>query len=203
MRVRATVGLIAIACIAGLSGSATAGPAAALPVAGAGPTSRTAPEEVDIQKDPQALTKMETEATAVALGVKSLKDELLSKAMQARKDNDSVKYLCLSDKLNQLSKVKANIDAREASLTASANLVPPDLEKALHDYNMIREYDRHARKLEAEARTCIGSDLSFLGQDSVIATENPNVPPDVDLPDPYLGGSGGWFQPPVCVSCTQ
>jgi hypothetical protein len=212
MRVRATVAVIAIACITGLSGSATADPAPPK-VGSAAPAASV--EEVDIKQDPNALVRMQANAAKVADGVNKLYPELVARAAKAQLDHDPVKWLCLTNVVSQLNAVRQNIVNRQHMLSADAIVVQggtqagsradriADLEKALQDYNMIAEYDQQAKKLEAAANACIGVDMTYIGQDTVTMENNPNVPPDVDLPDPNGGWGDGWFQPPVCVSCTQ
>ncbi len=225
MRFRATMGLMAVACVCGLSGAATAEPQAP---ASPTPPSSTAMPELDlsaVEKNPAILTEMADHGRVAVMGVARIRGAVEAHLRDAREKHDSVKMNCVNDALNRIDALRTNITARNDALQRDSRaavgptgaVLKENADQAYHDYQMVAEYDRQGIQILAQANACIGSELSFTGAGSTQVFA-PDVPPPTDLPGDFGNGDLGgnvsqacledpalcaWVAPPICVSCNH
>jgi hypothetical protein len=120
----------------------------------------------------------------------------------ARQARDVVKTLCLNDKLSQIDVTNRSARDRQAALQAAVQR--NDVELSNHEFAILTVLRQRAEQLIAEANQCIGEEMAFIGQTSIITTIDPNqLPPGEDPAgypetDPTLVSG-----PPYCISCTR
>jgi hypothetical protein len=114
---------------------------------------------------------------------------------EARAARDVVKVLCLNDKLTQLEVViRSTRDRYAAFLSAQQR---GDVQRAGHEYMVLRVLRERARELVAEANQCIGEETGILGESEVTVDVDPMPDPAVYPQDPLVSS------PPTLSSPTQ
>jgi len=188
-----TGGAVAI-LVAVMSGVATA--QQALPRQAATPDA-----EVGFESRPKLTPQEEvTQADVVVARIDAAANSVRKQLEVARAvEHDSVKTLCLNDKLSQLD--VAYRSARDRRSDLSASVQRSDVELSNHEFTILTVLRQRAEQLGAEAQQCIGAEVAFVGQTSVVASVNPNLPVEegAQFPpaDPSLVTGA-----PQCVSCT-
>ncbi len=91
-------------------------------------------------------------------------------------EHDSVKTLCLNDKLSQLD--VAYRSARDRRVDLAAAVQRSDVELSDHEFTILTVLRQRAEQLGAEAQQCIGAEVAFVGQTSVVPYVNPSLPAD-------------------------
>lgn len=129
--------------------------------------------------------------------------------MEARKQRDVVKTLCLNDKLSQIDVAIRSARDRRQQLQAAVNR--NDAELSNHEFTILTVLRQRVEQLVAEANQCIGEEAAFVGETRTTVQIDPNIAPDET---PYPGydldptnpiprpGTDGTLDRPPCVSCT-
>jgi hypothetical protein len=116
--------------------------------------------------------------------------------MDAREQRDVVKTLCLNEKLTQLNVAIASAQERREALAAAAKRSDADL--ASHEYAILVVLRQRSDQLTTEANQCIGEEAGFVGQASVTATVDKDLPTEDPSDYPTFGVTTGI---PQCSSC--
>ncbi len=124
-----------------------------------------------------ALDRMLAAAQAEMASISHVQQSVEHNLMQARKQKDVVKVLCLSDKLNRVDATQKSADQRQKELVAAVGAKDGDL--ANHDWALFHTLTERASQLATEANQCIGNDANSEGTSvSVEVAPLPPPPPD-------------------------
>lgn len=94
----------------------------------------------------------------------------------ARRQKDIIKLNCVADKLVQ---TKVNVSIAEQAMTAlQDNVARSDEGGRTHEFTRLTIINQKVTVLGAEAESCIGEDLSFVGATRVDVDIDPNIPRD-------------------------
>jgi hypothetical protein len=128
--------------------------------------------------------------------MESMRQGVRRELEDARKQRDVVKTLCLNDKLNQLDVALRSAQERKHSLDLAAKRNDQDLSN--HEFTILSVLYQRAQQLDAEARQCIGKELTFTDESSVQMTVDEELPfeDSSEYPDPQI-----FLQEPQCASC--
>jgi hypothetical protein len=177
-----------------------AGTAAAQPAAGGGANNATS--QVPFQKK-TSLTPEEqlAEGTKHIARMEGAGNGVRKMLMDARKQRDVVKTLCINDKLSQIDVAIRSGKERQSQLGDSVKRKDVDLSN--HHYTIITVLRQRTEQLVAEANQCIGEESAFVGDTKTIVQIDPQIPPDeapypVPPTDPIVV-----IGPPQCTSCTE
>jgi hypothetical protein len=189
MRLRVTLRWIAIAVfVLGAAGSATAQPAA--------PAGTDA--QVGFERRPQLSPQEElTQADVVLARVDAAAATVQRQLESARQARDVVKTLCLNDKLSQVD--VANRSARDRQSALQSAVQRNDAELANHEFAIMTVLRQRVEQLTAEANQCIGEEMAFIGQTSIVTTVDPNLPGDDNTAYPPTDPTPV-TEPPACSS---
>jgi hypothetical protein len=188
---------ILVLAAVGVATVAFFGDALAQAVGGAPPNDDTAAGlKKQVQLTPEEMRTKSSNDVAV---IGSAADVVRKDLATARSKRDVVKTLCLNDKLNQLDVTMRSAQERHKNLEGA--LARSDNELASHEFTVLGVYRKRADKLSAEAKQCVGSEVGFLGETSIISTVDPKIPTDdgpLPTDDPL---SSLTVPPPQCASC--
>ena len=118
----------------------------------------------------------------------------------SRAQRDTVKTLCLSDKLNQID--VAVRSARERREALQAAVQRQDADRASLELNILGVLRQRSDQVMAEAQQCIGGHDPPIGGDSVIVKVDPGIPDEPYPMDPITTGTL-ITQGPVPVSAVK
>jgi hypothetical protein len=93
---------------------------------------------------------------------------------QARTKRDVVKVLCLNDKLSQIDVAIRSAEDRLTQLQAAVD--QKSVDRARHEFQIMKVLRDRVRELEAEAKQCIGEEVGFVGDSRVTVDIDPNIP---------------------------
>jgi hypothetical protein len=143
-------------------GAALAQPAAP-PGAAAASEEEQLPPALMLARSKEYLPQMEELAAGI-----------LEQVKKARKEKDVVKSLCLNDKHGQMDlALRTAVDrVQELEKAVAQN----DVERARHQYTVLRVLRERATTLVAEAQQCIGEDTGFVGDSDVTFEIDPSIP---------------------------
>ncbi|MFI5298011.1 MAG: hypothetical protein ACHREM_07930 [Polyangiales bacterium] len=116
--------------------------------------------------------------------VRKMSDEAVRRGQQ-----DMMKAMCLSDKVNQLQALSSSAAARQKQHESAVSVGDGDL--ANHHFAALGTLRRRAEQLDTEANQCVGEVGIFTGDTKLTSTVDPNI---VD-PDPGNTGGGGTTGP--------
>jgi hypothetical protein len=120
----------------------------------------------------------------------------------AREARDVVKTLCLNDKLSQIDVTNRSARDRQSALQSAVQI--NDVELSNHEFAILTVLRQRAEQLIAEANQCIGEEMAFIGQTSIVTTIDPNQLPPGEDPTGYPGTDPSIITgPPYCSSCTR
>ncbi len=193
MRLRVTLRWIVVAAfVLGATGSATAQPAAA----------EGTDAQVGFERRPQLSPQEElTQADSVLARVDAAAATVRRQLESARQARDVVKTLCLNDKLSQID--VANRSARDRQSALQAAVLRNDAELANHEFAIMTVLRQRVEQLTAEANQCIGEEMAFIGQTSIVTTIDPNLPGEDNTAYPATDPTP-ITEPPACSSdCVQ
>lgn len=182
--------------VVGLSGSATAQQQ--------GRTQQPlfdADAEVGFERRPQLSFAEELSQGDISVGRIDAAAGAVRKQLEVARavEHDSVKTLCLNDKLSQLDVAYRSARDRRGDLASAVQRT--DSELATHEFTILTVLRQRAEQLGAEAQQCIGAEVAFVGQTAVSADVNPTLPIEegAQFPpaDPSLVTGS-----PQCTSCT-
>jgi len=193
-RMSRTGALVAL-LVAGMSGAAVA-QQQVLPQ-----QAPTTDAEVGFESRPQLTPQEEvTQSEVIAARIDAAASAVRKQLEVARAvEHDSVKTLCLNDKLSQLDVAFRSARDRRSDLTAAVQR--SDIEMSNHEFTILTVLRQRAEQLAAEAQQCIGAEVAFVGQTSVVADVNPSLPTEEGAQFPPVDPSlvtGA----PQCASCT-
>lgn len=190
---------ISAVCVIGL-GAAQAQPAGGTPPAGgSGTPGGAATTQAGSQRTVTlSIDEVKKQASEAVNRVSQVSDVIRKMLEKARTDKDSVKILCLDDKLNQIDALVRSAGPRKQSLDGAAQTRNEDLVK--HEYTILSEYKKQADKLLGEANQCVGSELTVVTDTSITSSVDPTLPDDSTGP----GGSVIiLFDPPPPTSSSE
>jgi hypothetical protein len=193
MRVMKKPWAIACLCVVTLTG---VGIAVAQEPAGAAPAA--APKEVsggaDVSLSPQ---QMLDKVRGMIPEMEKLRATVSAQLLEAKKNRDVVKALCLDDKVKQMKLATDTAKDRVVDLTSAVTQNDPDRSK--HEFTVIQVLRERVQTLVAEAQQCIGEETGFVGNSDVVMTVDPAIPDTdpSDFPDDPLVS-----EPPVLSSPT-
>jgi len=113
----------------------------------------------------------------------------------ARRNRDTVKVTCLSDKLAQIEVANRSAKDRYTSLKAAAARGEADVRN--HEFSVLGVLRKRVEQLDSEANQCIGEEIGFPGETKITYTIDPNIA-TVDPNAP--GGVDGVLVPPLPAS---
>jgi hypothetical protein len=129
----------------------------------------------------------------------------LADAAQQGGQQDAMKSMCLSDKVNQLQQIASSATSRQSAYSSA--VTAGDTDQANHHYSAMTTLRRRAEGLESEANQCVGEGKVFSGDSNVTTTIDPNIAPD---PNDGNQGSGNGTGapgtptlPPITGSATK
>lgn len=140
-----------------------------------------------IRKAYEALARME-----------SLRATIQREKTTAEKKKDTVKQLCLDDKLNQLNKSIDTAKTVKEELEAALASNPPDTDLANSSAQIISELASGTKAIQDSANKCIGKESSQVGESSTSMTVSTTMPSSQDTDNMEIPELR---QPPVCTSC--
>jgi hypothetical protein len=179
--------------VLGAAGSATAQPAAP-PVVAPVPTDA----EVGFERRPRLSPQEElTQADAVLARIDAAVATVRRQLETARQARDVVKTLCLNDKMSQTD--VANRSARDRQAALQSAVLRNDAELANHEFAILTVLRQRVEQLTAEANQCIGEEMAFIGQTSIVTTIDPNLPGDDNTLNPSTDPTPV-TEPPACSS---
>jgi hypothetical protein len=114
-------------------------------------------------------------------------------------EHDSVKTLCLNDKLSQLDVALRSARDRRTDLIAAVQRT--DVELSNHEFTILTVLRQRSEQLGAEAQQCIGAEVAFVGQTTVVPYVNPSLPAEEGAQFPPADPSVVTASP-QCASCT-
>jgi hypothetical protein len=128
--------------------------------------------------------------------MESMRQSVRRELEEARNQRDVVKTLCLNDKLNQIDVAIRSASERKHSLDLAAKRGDQDL--ANHEFTILSVLYQRAQQLDAEARQCIGKEITFTDESSVSMTIDETLPFEdtTAYPDPAI-----FLIEPQCASC--
>lgn len=97
---------------------------------------------------------------------------------------DSMKFICLNDKLTIADTRFRYAKDRKPSLDSA--VMNKDQGSALMLYQVIQSHREESDKARAQAESCIGSEIGFVGDTRTTSTESPDIPPETGGPPPPL-----------------
>jgi hypothetical protein len=157
--------------------------------------------EVGFERRPQLsfqeeLTLGDTVVARIDAGAMSVRKQLeVARAVE----HDSVKTLCLNDKLSQLDVALRSARDRRANLAAAVQRA--DVELSNHEFTILTVLRQRSEQLGAEAQQCIGAEVAFVGQTTVVPYVNPSLPTEEGAQFPPADPSVVTGSP-QCASCT-
>jgi hypothetical protein len=110
--------------------------------------------------------------------VRKMSDEAVRRGQQ-----DMMKAMCLSDKVNQLQALASSAAARQKQHQSAVQVGDQDL--ANHHFAALGTLRRRAEQLDTEANQCVGEGQIFQGDTKLTTTIDPNIA------DPEGGNTGG------------
>lgn len=155
---------------------ASLGAAAAEPT-GAGPASGSAQGQG---------TGLLGQAEGILAGMDRGSATIRRQLADARERRDTVRMLCLDDKLNQIDLAIRTANDRRDALKAS--VTENDQDQAEHEFTVLQVLGERASALVGEANQCIGEEAGFAGEgrrtmvvDPSLPDVNPSVLPEDEL----------------------
>ena len=155
------------------------------------PTAQPGPEgSVDLRAPAQSDLTFDEMTSAgeqyrERMGVTAVRIEALVE--EARKDKDIIRINCLVDKLVQ---VRAHLNVAETAMTTMREAIARnDQGAAFHEYTRLTIVNQSVQVLGAEADTCVGEDLSYVGATQVevdvegVPEGDPTLPGAPDTPE--------------------
>jgi hypothetical protein len=129
--------------------------------------------------------------------MEKLRATVSAQLLEAKKNRDVVKALCLDDKVKQMKLATDTAKDRVVDLTSAVTQNDPDRSK--HEFTVIQVLRERVQTLVAEAQQCIGEETGFVGNSDVVMTVDPAIPDTdpSDFPDDPLVS-----EPPVLSSPT-
>jgi hypothetical protein len=94
-------------------------------------------------------------------------------AKKARDAKDVVKVLCLNDKLGQIELATSTATDRVTDLDNA--IKRNDIERAQHQFTVVRVLRERVNTLVSEAQQCIGEETGFVGDENVTVEIDPNI----------------------------
>jgi hypothetical protein len=161
---------------------AAAGTALAQSTTGA-PGAGATPAQVGFERRVQLSPQEEsTQADAIVARVEQVAQGIRRQLDKARLARDVVKSLCLSDKLSQVDVAARSARDRQAALQAAVQR--GDAELANHEFTILSVLKQRVDQLSSEANQCIGEEVAFIGQTTVVTEIDPNLPGVDEEPTP-------------------
>jgi hypothetical protein len=142
-----------------------------------------------VRKAYEALAQME-----------SLRATIQREKTNAEKKKDTVKQLCLDDKLNQLNKSIDTAKTVKEELEAALAATPPDTDLAESSAQIISALASGTKSIQDSANKCIGKESSQLGESSTSMTVSTTMPSSEEIGSTEVPELR---QPPVCTSCSS
>lgn len=106
--------------------------------------------------------------------MESVEQRILALQKIAQKQKDIIKLNCVNDKLD---KIKGHISvANQAMSGLSEAVTKNDTDAREHEYTRMTILNQKVQVLRAEAENCIGEDLSYVGDTSVIEDVDSDIP---------------------------
>jgi len=143
----------------------------------------------------QAETPALTQYTTTITDLRTTQKKLQSNADEAKTERDSIKYVCISDRLRLVSGIIEQTSSRYEQLNTAVST--GDTEATTHNLLIIKEYLRRAELAADEADLCIGAEIVRNSEEQIkYEVDDTIVTPDLDLPTPSIV-----TEPPACASC--
>ncbi len=185
------------AAVVGVAGSAAAQQAG-------GQAPQPAPvSSVGFERQPQLSPQEElAQADTILARIDAAAATVRRQLESARDARDAVKTLCMNDKLSQVD--VTNRSARDRQVALQSAVQRSDAELSNHEFAILTVLRQRVEQLVAEANQCIGEEMAFFGQTSVITTIDPNQLPPGEDPTAYPPTDPTIVTgPPYCISCTH
>jgi hypothetical protein len=176
--------LLAAASLAGLTltGGMVFGQDAGPP----GPAPELPDVEVPMQKRAEiSVGEMQQQTASYLKKMREVLKHIVELQEVARKNKDVIRLNCVNDKLLQVKQLLNIADVANTNLEEA--LARNDEEGRYHEFGRITIAYQQVQVLNAEAETCVGEDLSFLGPTQVTVEQpeepdDPTVEPTPDFP---------------------
>lgn len=143
------------------------------------------------QAETPAITRFDTTIT----NMRSIQKKLESDAQEAKSDKDSIKLVCISDRLRTVAGTIEQALTRKEPLEAAIST--GDTEGTEHNLTIVKELHHHATTAAAEADLCLGVEVIRNNEEHVKYEVSDDIAqPDINFPTPPA-----ITEPPACASC--
>lgn len=143
----------------------------------------------------QAETPAITQYHSTINQMKSIQKKLATTAEEAKSDRDSIKYVCINDRLRLVSGTIEQATIRKESLESA--IATGNTEEADHQLLIIDALHKRATVAAEEADLCLGAEIVRNSEEQVkYEVDDTIVTPDLNPPTPSMV-----IEPPACASC--
>jgi hypothetical protein len=122
---------------------------------------------------PLSPAQMLTQARQYLPEMERAQNTVRVQAKKARDAKDVVKVLCLNDKLGQIELATSTATDRVTDLDNA--IKRNDIERAQHQFTVVRVLRERVNTLVSEAQQCIGEETGFVGDENVTVEIDPNI----------------------------
>ncbi len=123
---------------------------------------------------------MKQQAAKIIARIDTVDDLVVTMWQAAKQDGNVVRWLCLTDKSNQVGLALGTAKDRQTSMLAA--LARNSQRRARHEYRLLLVLGESVELLSAEANQCLGGEAGLVGESSLTVQVDPNLPeadPDV------------------------
>lgn len=143
----------------------------------------------------QAETPPISQYYAIIADMKTIQKKLSTTSEEAKTDRDSIKYVCINDRLRLIGGTIEQALIRKEPLETS--IATGDVEGINHNILIVQELHRRAETAAAEADLCLGAEIVRNSEEQLKYEVDDNIAtPNLDPPTPSMV-----VEPPACASC--
>lgn len=128
--------------------------------------------------------------------INTIYTDLTADRTEALLNKDTIRSLCIADKLNTIDAARKQLTARSPLLKAA--LLHGDTEAAEHEATIAEEILRKTQTLASAAKVCHGNDLLKISEDQTTKVEIDSSLPEETTSYPIPPTT---LEPPACSSC--